>query len=67
MVKSNTLYRNNDENETRPKANKSWKWRNILKPIWKQKDLYTVTVYPLSFYPVILPSDPNALLERFDL
>ena len=40
MLKSNTLYRNNGDNETRPKANKRWKWRHILKPIWEQKDLY---------------------------
>ena len=53
MVKSNTLYRNNDENETGPKANKSWKWRHILKPIWEQKDLNTGDGIPLSFYPVI--------------
>ena len=30
---TNALRRNNDESETKPKANKSWKWKHILKPI----------------------------------
>ena len=32
-------------------------------PIWEQKDLYTADGIPT----IILPSDPNALLEWFDL
>ena len=30
---TNALRRNNDESETKPKANKSWKWKHILKLI----------------------------------
>ena len=41
MHSTNALRRNNDESETRPKANKSWKWKHILKQIWNEKDLYT--------------------------
>ena len=41
MHSTNTLRRNNDESETKPKANKSWKWKHILKPIWDEKDMYT--------------------------
>ena len=37
MNSINALRRNNDERETKPKANKSW----LLKPIWNEKDLYT--------------------------
>ena len=33
MHSTNALRRNNDESETKPKANKSWKWTHILKPI----------------------------------
>ena len=29
MHLTNTLRRNNDESETKPKANKSWKWKHI--------------------------------------
>ena len=31
------LVRNNDEGETKPKANTSWKWMHILKQIWKYR------------------------------
>ena len=41
MHSTNALRRNNDESETKPKANKSWKWKHILKPIWNEEDLYT--------------------------
>ena len=41
MHSTNALRRNNDESETKPKANKSWKWRHILKLIWDEKELYT--------------------------
>ena len=33
MHSTNALRNNNDENETKAKANKSWKWKHILKPI----------------------------------
>ena len=33
MHSTNALRRNDDESETKPKANKSWKWKHILKPI----------------------------------
>ena len=33
MNSTDALRRNNDESETKPKANKSWKWKHILKPI----------------------------------
>ena len=39
MQSTNAWRRNNDESETKPKPNKSW--RHILKPIWNEKDLYT--------------------------
>ena len=44
MHSINALGRNSDESETKPKANKSLKWKHILKPILDQKDLYTGTV-----------------------
>ena len=33
MHSTNALRRNNDESETKLKANKSWEWKHILKPI----------------------------------
>ena len=64
MHSTNALRRNNDESETKPKANKSWKWRHILKPIWDEKDLYTGNGLTPSIPTIILPSDPDALVER---
>ena len=34
---TNALRRNNDESEPKPKANKSWKLKHILKPIWDKR------------------------------
>ena len=51
----------------KPKANKSWKWKHILKPIWDKKDLYTGSGLTPSVFTIILPSDPVALLERLDI
>ena len=41
MHSKNALRRNNDESETKPKANKSWKWKHVLKPIWGEQDICT--------------------------
>ena len=65
MLTTNALRRNNDESETKPKANKSWKCKHILKPIWDEKDLYTGNCLTLSIPTIILPCDPIALIERF--
>ena len=61
MVKSNALRANNDPESKRPKSSRSYKWNTILKDIWSKREQYKgkgVTV---------IPSDPNALLERLDL
>ena len=67
MYSTNALMRNNDESETKPKANKSWKWKHILKPILDENDLYTGFGLTPSVSTIILPCDPIALLERFDI
>ena len=64
MHSTNALRRNNDESENKPKANKSWKWKHILKPIWDEKDLYTENGLTPSASTIILPCDPIALVER---
>ena len=67
MHSTNVLRRNNDESETKPKANKSWKWKHILKQIWDEKDLYTGNGITPSVPIIILPCDPIALVERLDI
>ena len=64
MHATNALRRNNDGSETKQKANKSWKWKLILKPIWDEKDLYTGSGLTPSVSSIILPCDPIALVER---
>ena len=67
MHSTNALRRNNDEIETKPKANKSWKWRLILKQIWDENELYTGKGSTAALPSIILPSDPIALVERLDI
>ena len=61
---TNALRRNNDESESKPKANKSFKWKHIIKPIWDENDLYTENGITSSVATIILPCDPIALVER---
>ena len=67
MHSTNALRRNNDESETKPTANKSWKLKHILKPIWDEKDLYTEIGITPSVPTIILPCDPIARLERLHI
>ena len=61
MIKTNTLYRDNDPNSLYPKSSKGYKWNNILKDIWKNKEEYEGSGV------IVIPSNPNKLLERLDL
>ena len=63
---TNSLRRNNDKNGNKPKANKSWKWKHILKPIFDEKDLYTGNGITPSVPTIILSYNPIALVERLD-
>ena len=74
MMKTNSIYRNNDPTQNNPKGNRRGdKWEKILSPIWKEikrrKD--QSKAIPQPWYEgegvVVIPSDPNALLERLDL
>ena len=59
LLKTNALRRNFNPDNPNPRASGGYKWTNILKPIWDAKvDGKGV---------VVIPSDPNALLERLDL
>ena len=61
LVNTSALKRDNNSESRSPKANKSWKWNHLLKQIWSERDKYEARGV------VIMPSDPNALLERLDL
>ena len=64
MRSANDLRRNNDESETKPKADESWKRKYVLKQIWDEKDLYTRNSITPSVPIIILPCNAVALAER---
>ena len=61
LVNTNALKRGNVSESRMPKSNKSRKLNHLLKQIWDERDRYEGKGV------VIIPSDPNALLERPDL
>ena len=66
MHSTNALRRNNDETEIKPKVNKSWKRKHILKPIWDEMDMYTGNGLTPSVPAIILPCDPIVLVRYTD-
>ena len=72
MIMTNALHRNNDETNPYPKGSGSNKWKKLLSPIWYRKKggVYTFPKKKEGYEGegvVVIPSDPNALLERFEL
>ena len=81
VILTNTAFQNNNPNQNKPKSSRSKKWGNIIKPIWEaikeqQEEEYKEFEEPDEDEPQpgtsgsglkILPSDPNALIDRFDL
>ena len=63
MINTNSIRRDNDPKNPYPKSSKSWKWTNVVKDIWYNRKTYegqgTKTI--------VIPSDPNALLQKLDL
>ena len=62
IIMSNVLHRGDNPKNPYPKASGSYKWTFLLGPIWKSKK----KEYEGEGV-VVIPSDPNALLERLDL
>ena len=83
LKQTNTIYQKNNPNQNRAKSSRGDKWKNFIKPIWKQikkrkkeEEEYEEEEYEEEYeeaatkgtgLPKILPSDPNALIDRFDL
>ena len=80
LIQTNTIYQKNNPNQNRAKSSGGFKWNNIIKPIWKRikKDKESLETIeededddpqPSTSGEglKILPSDPNALIDRFDL
>ena len=62
MLKTNAMHQNFDPNNPYPRSNRGYKWQNILSLIWAAKGHHIQGKGV-----VVIPSDPNALLERLDL
>ena len=81
VILTNTAFRDNNPNDNNPKGSRSPKWKNIIKPIWEQikkqkEEEYKEFEEEDEDDPQpstsgtglkILPSDPNVLIDRFDL
>ena len=73
IIMSNVLHRDDNPKNTYPKASGSYKWTFLLGPIWFEKKggVYRYSKkkegYKDGSGVVVIPSDPNALLERLDL
>ena len=71
MIMTNALHRGNNEDNPHPKGSGSIKWKKLLSPIWYRKKggVYTFPKKKEGYKGegVVIPSDPNALLERFEL
>ena len=61
MLKTNALLVDYNPEKRKPKSNPGYKWKNILSEIWHNKEKYEESGV------IVIPSDPNALLERLDL
>ena len=75
LIQTNAIYQNNNPNTNKPKSSKSHKWKNLIKPIWEdikkrkanKEDKDDPQPETSGTGLKILPSDPNALIDRFDL
>ena len=83
LKQTNTIYQKNNPNQNRAKSSGGNKWKNLIKPIWEDikkrkadKDEGEDEDEDEDDDPQpgtsgtglkILPSDPNALIDRFDL
>ncbi len=69
LVMTNALRKGNSKDSKAPKASKGWKWKYLLKTIWDERKQFEGEGIEASSKSkmIILPSDPNALLERLDL
>ena len=59
MVETGAFHHKNNPN--RPRSSDSYKWKNILSPIWANRKKYEGSGV------IVIPSDPNPLVEKLDL
>ena len=73
LIQTNAIYQNNNPDQNKPKSSNSKKWKYLISPIWKEikrrKAIKDEDPQPGTSGSglKILPSDPNTLIDRFDL
>ena len=75
LIQTNAIFQKNNPNQNKPKSSGGDKWKKLIKPIWeeikKQKETDEDEDDPQPSTSgsglKILPSDPNALIDRFNL
>ena len=66
LIKTNAMYRDSDPDTNNPRSSGGYKWKNIISPIWSAHMGRRIKAMKGKGV-VVIPSDPNALLERLDL
>ena len=68
LFKTNAINQDFNKNNPYPRASRSYKWQNIVSLIWAEKTAgKKIGETSVGKGVVVIPSDPNALLERLDL
>ena len=68
LILTNDIYQNNDPTQNKPKSSSSNKWKKIIAPIWDEiKERKKISGKGVDANTVILPQDPEALIERLEL
>ena len=67
LFKTNAINQNFIPNNPYPRASRSYKWQNIVSLIWAERTAGKAFGKTAGKGVVVIPSDPNALLERLDL
>ena len=61
LHETSALKQNNNPAETVPKSSTGWKWKDLLKKIWRDRSQYEGRGV------VVIPSDADALVDRLEL
>ena len=64
LVNTTAVKQNNNPAETVPKSSGGWKWKNLLKYIWKDKSKFEGQGIGGT---IIIPSNSDALTDRLEL
>ena len=67
LLKTNVLHHNFNPDNPNPRSSDSYKWKYIFNPIWHRREDTMEKGGHQGKGVVVIPSDPNALLERLDL